>query len=273
MDALPRPATMSERPSSPPPPSSLLGRALKALGWRARRLTRRLDGFFGAAYRGRRAEGRGTPYETRWQMTLREWLAYHQNKVHYDQCTWMGVKALKNPLDLWIYQEIVARVRPDVLVEIGSFEGGSTLFYAQLFDLLGQGEVLSVDLDHSRFAVRHPRVTILTGDCSSPEVLGKVEERCRGRRALVIHDGDHRREAVRRDLELYAPFVSVGSYLIVEDGILDLFPPNDDFGFIEQGPYPATLDFLARHPEFEIDESCERYVATYNPRGFLRRMR
>jgi cephalosporin hydroxylase len=67
--------------------------------------------------------------------------------------------------------------------------------------------------------------------------------------------------------------VSVGSYLIVEDGILDLFPPDDHFGWIEEGPYPAILDFLRDHPEFEIDEDGERYIMTYNPRGFLRRGR
>ena len=252
---------------------SLVARVWHALQWRARRVGRRVKGVFGSAYEGRRAEGRGTLYETRWQMTLREWLAYHQKKISYDQCQWLGVKALKNPLDLWIYQEILARVRPDVVVEIGSFEGGSTLFYANLFDLLGHGEVLSIDIDHSRFAVRHPRIAIITGDCSSPEVVRQVEARCRGRRCLVIHDGDHRRDAVRRDLELYAPFVAVGCYMIVEDGILDLFAPDDDFGWIEEGPLPATLDFLAAHPEFELDEACERYVATYNPRGFLRRAR
>jgi cephalosporin hydroxylase len=254
-------------------PRSLLGRAAKALGWRLRHLARRGEGLFGATYRGRREAGRGTVYEARWRMTLREWLAYHQKTICYDQSSWLGVKALKNPLDLWMYQEILFRVRPEVLVEIGSFEGGSTLYYAHLFDLMGGGEVLSLDLDHSRFAPRHPRITCLTGDASSPEILARVKERCAGRRVLVIHDGDHRRAAVRREMELYAPLVPVGSYLIVEDGILDLYPPDDYFTWIEEGPLPAILDFVRDHPEFEIDESAERYVATYNPRGFLKRVR
>lgn len=260
-------------PSLPGKSASLLGRSLRALSWRIARLGRRLEGRFGTAYQGRRDGGRGTLYDARWRMTLREWLAHHQQEIGYKQCRWMGTRALKNPLDMWIYQELLFRHRPDVLVEIGSFEGGSTLYYAHLFDLLGQGEVLSIDIDHSRFEARHPRIRVLTGDSSSPKVLKEVEERCRGKRALVIHDGDHHREAVRRELELYARFVPVGGHLIVEDGILDLFPPDDHFGWITEGPLPATLDFLRDHPEFEIDEDCERYLATYNPRGFLRRVR
>jgi cephalosporin hydroxylase len=160
-----------------------------------------------------------------------------------------------------------------MLVEIGSYAGGSTLYFAHLFDVLGQGEVCSIDIDRSHFDVKHPRIATITGDCSSPDVIRQVQERCRGKRGLVIHDGDHRREAVRRDLELYAPFVAVGSYLIVEDGILDLFPPGQPFGWLPEGPLPAIKDFLAAHQDFEADAACERYIATYNPNGFLKRVR
>jgi len=206
-------------------------------------------------------------------MPLREWLAYHQREIVFDQCRWMGVPALKNPLDAWIYQEILWDVRPDVLIEIGSHSGGSTLYFAHLMDILDHGQVVSIDIDRSRFRVEHARITALTGDCAAPEIVGKVAALCHGRKVIVIHDGDHRRPAVRRDLELYAGFVSPGSYLIVEDGILDLFPPGDDFGWLAEGPLPAIDDFLAAHPEFEVDVARERYIVTYNPKGFLRRLR
>ena len=89
-------------------------------------------------------------YSERFQMTLREWLIYHHKDIVYDKCTWMGVRALKNPFDAWIYQEIIYEVKPDVIVEIGSAEGGSTLFFANLLDLLGSGTVVSVDIDSER---------------------------------------------------------------------------------------------------------------------------
>ncbi len=245
------------RPASPSSPAKRLKRRAYALWRKAYRRPKRLA---------------GTAYDARWAMSLRDWLAYHQREIVFDRCRWMGVPALKNPLDAWIYQEILWEVKPDVVVEIGSHSGGSTLFFAQLLDLIGQGEVVSIDLDRSRFQVEHPRIIALTGDCSAPEIVGKVAALCQGRTALVIHDGDHSREAVRRDLDLYAGFVSPGSYLIVEDGILDLFPPGDDFGWLVEGPLPAIDDFLAAHPEFEVDAARERYVATYNPKGFLKRI-
>jgi cephalosporin hydroxylase len=206
-------------------------------------------------------------------MTLREWLEYHQRDIAFDRCTWMGIKAWKNPLDAWIYQEIVHEVRPDVIVEIGSALGGATLYLAHLLDLLGEGTVVSVDIDHSRFEAQHDRIVKVTGSSSSPEVVGRVAELCRAKRVLVIHDADHRKGQVLEDMRAYAPMVSVGSYLIVEDGVVDLFRPHDILGVPYVGPLAATEEFVRQAPHFEVDSSRERYLLTYNPRGFLRRVR
>jgi cephalosporin hydroxylase len=185
----------------------------------------------------------------------------------------MGLPAYKNPMDAWIYQEILHEVRPQVLVEIGSAEGGTTLYFAHLMDLLGEGTVVSIDVDRSRFRARHPRIQVITGDSSSPEVVGRVREVAAGKSVLVIQDGDHRKAPVLADLEAYAPLVTPGSYLIVEDGIIDLFDPGDSIGTVEEGPLAAVEEFLAGHPEFAIDGARERYLLTYNPKGFLRRVR
>lgn len=242
--------------------------AARAVGRRMGRWIRRIAGL------GRRSAGRtASDYDARWRASLRAWLAYHQREVVFDRCRWMGVRVLKNPLDLWIYQELLHRVRPDRLVEIGSYEGGSTLFFAHLFDLLGHGAVISVDRDRAPFVVRHPRIVEVTGDCAAPETVAKVAELCRGHKVLLVHDGEHAREVVLRDLRLYADLVAVGSYLIVEDGIVDLFPAGGAFGRLAAGPLEAIEAFLAERPDFRPDESCERYVLTYNPRGFLRRIR
>ena len=212
-------------------------------------------------------------YHRRWSLTLRDWLLYHQREIGFRQSTWMGVPAYKNPMDAWIYQEILHEVRPEVLVEIGSAQGGSTLYFAHLMDLIGAGTVVSIDVDRSRFRVNHPRIELITGDSASPEVVTRVRELAAGKSVLVIHDGDHRKGPVLADLEAYAPLVTPGSYLIVEDGIIDLFEPGDSIGTVEEGPLAAVEEFVARHSEFEIDAARERYLLTYNPKGFLRRVR
>jgi cephalosporin hydroxylase len=140
-------------------------------------------------------------------------------------------------------------------------------------DLLGQGEVISVDIDRSKFCVSHPRISLVTGDSASETVVSQVVEKCKGKRVLVLHDGGHDKEQVLKDLAAYAPLVSVGSYLIVEDGIMDVMYPGDGIGTAEPGPLAACEEFLANNPAFVVDESRERYVITYNPKGFLKRVK
>lgn len=213
------------------------------------------------------------PYRRLYRMRLRDWLLYHQREVVHTQSTWMGVAALKNPLDAWIYQEILHEVRPEVVVEIGSAAGGGTLYLANLLDLLGAGRVISVDIDRSSFVARHDRITCFTGDSRDPRILAAVAEICDERAVLVIHDGDHRAGPVLEDLRNYGGLVSVGSYLIVEDGIIDLYQDGDGIGTVEEGPLVAVEHFLAEDDRFEIDERRERYLLTYNQRGYLRRER
>lgn len=212
-------------------------------------------------------------YRKRFEMTLGEWMLYHQTQIVFDQCTWMGVKALKNPLDAWIYQEIIYEVKPDVIVELGSMWGGSTLYLANLLDLLDHGLVISVDMDRSRFSAKHERIRVLTGSTTDPAIITQVSALCEGKRVLVIHDAAHDKPTVLTDLRNYGKLVSVGSYLIVEDGFGDLFRPGTPVGTAEDGPLPAVEEFVGGHPEFVIDQSRERYLLTTNPLGFLKRVR
>jgi cephalosporin hydroxylase len=211
-------------------------------------------------------------YRKRLKMSLKQWLIHHQKTILFDQCSWMGVGALKNPFDAWIYQEILYEVQPDVVVEIGSAEGGSTLFLANLLDLLGNGSVVSIDIDRSTFQVEHDRIHTLTGDSTSPEIVAQVAELCEGKKTLVIDDGNHRKEYVLENLRSYSKFVTVGSYFIVEDGIMDLFRPGDGIAGLVEGPLAASEAFLKENHDFQVDTSRERYLLTYNPRGFLRRV-
>lgn len=211
-------------------------------------------------------------YRRRFSMSLRRWIVYHQREIVHKQCYWMGVRALKNPFDAWIYQEILHEVQPDVVIEIGSNEGGSTLYLAHLLDLIGKGFVVSVDIDHSRFQASHPRIRTVTGDSSAKRTVEEVAKFCEGKRCLVIHDADHNKEPVLRDLRAYERFVPVGSYVIVEDGIADLFRPGDGIGWFAEGPLAAVEQFVRETPHFQIDSGRERYILTYNPKGFLRRV-
>ncbi|HEV2070815.1 MAG TPA: CmcI family methyltransferase [Acidimicrobiales bacterium] len=211
-------------------------------------------------------------YHRRFRSSQRRWLIYHQEEIVYDRCTWMGVKALKNPLDAWIYQELLYEVQPDVVIELGSAVGGGTLYLAHLLELIGKGVVVSVDIDRSTFEARHSRIITVTGHSTAPDTLAEVRRHCEGKRVLVIHDADHHKSQVLEDMRAYAPLVSMGSYLIVEDGLVDLFRPHEALGVPYDGPLAATEEFLNGTSEFEVDSERERYLLTYNPRGFLRRV-
>lgn len=211
-------------------------------------------------------------YRTRWSESLRRWLIRYQSDSVFQKVHWMGVPAWKNVLDSWVYQEILHEVRPEIVIEIGNAHGGSTLYLANLLDVMGAGEVIAVDIDHSLFQPRHPRIHLVTGDSAAPDALARVEEIARGRQGVVIHDGDHSREHVLADLRAYARFVAVGGYFVVEDTIMDLFRAGDGIGSVD-GPLGAVEQFVSEDDRFRIDPAREYFVLTYNPRGYLKRVR
>ncbi len=187
----------------------------------------------------------------------------------WTQATWLGSQALKNPLDLWIYQEIMAETQPDVVIETGTYRGGSAHFLASVCDLIGVGEVLSIDIESRRDDYpEHPRITYLAGRSSTdPDVLAEVRERVGGRRTMIVLDSDHSQAHVDAELEAYAPLVPVGCYLIVEDSNIgqiraDLMP----------GPLQAIEMFVAGRSDFEIDRTREKFLLTFNPSGYLKRV-
>jgi len=142
-----------------------------------------------------------------------------------------------------------------------------------MLDLIGNGGiVVTIDIDHSHFSCKHPRVITITGDSGADSVVARVRDLCKLRRVMVVHDGDHSAPAVLRDLKRYSEFAPVGSYVIVEDGIQDLFTYGDGLGSKEPGPLIAVRQFLAENRHFVADRTRERYSITYNPEGFLKRI-
>jgi cephalosporin hydroxylase len=182
--------------------------------------------------------------------------------------SWFGHQVWKCPLDLWVYQEILARSQPDFVIECGTFAGGSALYLAIVLDVIGNGQVITVDIDPHPGLPQHPRITYLTGSSTDPAVIRQIVDRVAGRRAIVILDSDHHAEHVLKELRAYSELVQPGDYLIVEDTNLNGHPVWEDYG---PGPMEAVERFLADHPEFEVDSRCERLLMTLQPGGYLRR--
>jgi len=189
----------------------------------------------------------------------------------WKRTTWLGRPVFKNPLDLWVMQELVVDTRPQLIVEAGTFQGGSAFYFATLLDLLGDGDVVSIDLRdvNSEYVYpEHPRISYLGGRSSTdPGVVAEVAARAAGRRTMVVLDSDHSRDHVLAELAVYAPLVSPGCYLVVEDSNIGEIRPE-----LMPGPLQAIVEFLTQTDAFEVDHSREKHHITFNPSGYLRRV-
>lgn len=197
-------------------------------------------------------------------------LYYSARRRTWFDTYWRGVRVRKCPLDLWVYQEILHEVRPDVIVEAGTRFGGSAYYLASICDLLGHGQVVTIDIDPLPGRPEHPRITYVTGSSTAPETLAQVDALIgSGARVLVILDSDHSREHVLAELDAWHSHVSVGSYLIVEDTNVNGHPVHRAHG---PGPWEAVMEWLPKHPGFRRDPTREKFFLTFNPHGYLKRI-
>jgi cephalosporin hydroxylase len=195
---------------------------------------------------------------------------YYDSEVWKDDTAWLGVPTQKCPLDLWIYQQMLFELRPDLIIETGTYNGGSAMYLASMCDLLDNGRVMSIDIAPQQPLPSHPRVEFITSSSTAADVVARVQSEAAAvpGPVFVILDSDHSYGHVRDELAAYHSMVTPGSYLIVEDTNVNGYPVLPDFG---PGPMEAVEEFLPTHPEFEIDRRCERFMMTFNPSGFLRR--
>lgn len=211
---------------------------------------------------------------TDWRETVRK---FHQ--LWYDgvagvppwqTTTWLGVPMQKCPMDVWVYQEIIHRTRPEVIIETGVRWGGSVLYLASMLDLLGEGRVIGVDISLSRVfehARKHPRISLFEASSADPSVVAQIAAAAKGKRTMVILDSDHSESHVLRELELYGPLVSPGHYMVVEDTNINGHPVNFEHG---PGPMEALQRYLPAHSgEWIHDDTAERLYLTFFPRGYL----
>ena len=197
---------------------------------------------------------------------------YHRNgESTYNNTRWMGVTTQKCPLDTWIFQELLFEVKPDVMVETGTYKGGSSFYYASLMDLMRHGRVLTVDIEDYPGKSPHERIAFLLGSSTSPEILRRLRAAIApGEKVMVTLDSAHQAAHVAEELKLYSELVTPGSYLIVEDTHFNGHPILPKFG---PGPWEAVEEFLAANKNFERDRSRERFLLTFNPGGWLTRVK
>ncbi len=198
--------------------------------------------------------------------------------------SWLGRPIIQYPQDMIAMQEILWDVRPDLIVETGIAHGGSLVYYASLCELMGHGHVVGIDIDiraHNRVAIEaHPmfrRISLLEGSSTDAAIVSQVEVMAAGKRVLVVLDSNHTHEHVLAELRAYAPLVSVGSYCVVFDTVVEDLPPGlypDRPWDVGDNPKTAVREYLRGDDRFEIDRDIEAKIQiTVAPGGYLRRVR
>ncbi len=196
---------------------------------------------------------------------------------------WMGRPIIQYPQDIMAVQELIWEVKPDLIIETGIAHGGSLVLSASILELLGgDGHVVGIDIeirDHNRKAIeQHPmfkRMTLLEGSAVSEEIAEKVRALASGKKSVMVFlDSNHAHDHVLKELQLYSPLVTKGSYLVVFDTIVEDLPPNSfpdrpwDKG---SNPKTAVNEFLKTNSRFVVDKDIEhKLLLTVAPDGYLK---
>ena len=207
------------------------------------------------------------------------------NKAKYSyNFSWMGRPIIQYPQDIVAMQMLIWDLKPDLIIETGIAHGGSLILYASLLELIGKGEILGIDIDirshnkeeiekHSMFK----RITLIEGSSVSHEVVSKVANKVKGKETiLVLLDSNHTHEHVLQELQLYAPFVTKGSYMVCFDTIVEELPegylPNRAWS-VGDNPKTAVYEFLKTNKNYEIDRNIDNAIQiSVAPEGYLKRV-
>ena len=216
------------------------------------------------------------------------WLRCGWDTKYVYSFTWMGRPVIQLPEDMIRIQEVIWRLRPDVIVETGVAHGGSLIFYASLFAAMGTGRVIGIDIDiraKNRAAIEaHPMskyITLVEGSSTDPATIQTVRDAIAPKETvLVLLDSNHTHAHVAAELELYSPLVSKDSYVVACDGIMAqvVGAPRTSPDWAWNNPITAVDEFLAKNPDFvleepafDFNEGVVRNRVTYWPKSFLRR--
>lgn len=224
------------------------------------------------------------------QILSQLWLRSGWDNKHVYSFTWLGRPIIQLPEDLLRLQEVIFSVQPDVIIETGVAHGGSLVFYASLCQAMGKGRVIGIDIEirpHNRQAIEaHPLssfIILIEGSSIDPEVMAAVKaDVAPDQTVMVFLDSCHTKEHVAAELNAYAGLVSVGSYIVAMDGIMQnlVGAPRTDADWSWNNPQQAARDFVAGNPNFVIEEPRFRFNegtlakwVTYWPNGFIKRVR
>ncbi len=205
--------------------------------------------------------------------------------------SWLGRPIIQYPQDIVAMQELIWTVKPDLIIETGIAHGGSLIFMSSMLALLEacgeikNGKVLGIDIDireHNKKAIQnHPmskNITMFEGSSIADSTIEKVKDFAKkSKKILVTLDSNHTHDHVLAELEAYASLVSIDSYCVVLDTVIEDMPdnsfPNRPWGKADN-PKTAVLKYLKTHPEFEIDESIQnKCLITNAPQGFLKKIK
>jgi cephalosporin hydroxylase len=159
---------------------------------------------------------------------------------------WLGIRTLQNPNDVWIVQEIIIDVKPDLIIETGTLNSGSAILWAMILrEINSEGKVITIDVQDKTSEARknrtfQERVEFMLGSSTDPKIVSEISRRAKDKKVLVILDSDHQKDHVLKELESYGPLVDVGSYLIVQDSIVNGHPVRKEHG---PGPMEAIDSF------------------------------
>ena len=207
--------------------------------------------------------------------------AKHKYSYHF---SWMGRPIIQLPQDMLAMQEIIWRVKPDLIVECGIAHGGSIIYYASLLELQGHGEVLGIDRDirpHNREAIEsHPmskRIAMIEGSSIDEATIAQVRAIAEGKKVILVLDSNHTHDHVLAELRAYAPLVAVDSYCVVMDTVVEDMPaeffPDRPWG-PGDNPKTAVWEYLKENTDFEIDQQMQdKLLLSVAPDGYLRRVR
>jgi cephalosporin hydroxylase len=200
--------------------------------------------------------------------------------------SWMGRPIIAYPQDMIAMQEIIWEVQPDLIIEAGVAHGGSIIYYASLLELIGkEGLVVGIDIDirkHNRDEIEahrmFKRIQLIEGSSIDTSIVDQVKKIAAGKKKIMVClDSNHTHDHVLEELKLYAPLVSVNSYCVVFDTIIEDMPADYDWKPRSWGkgnnPKTAVWEYLKENKSFEIDSSIHnKLLITVAPDGFLKKV-
>lgn len=186
---------------------------------------------------------------------------------------WLGISLIKFPTDIMVYQQILFETRPNIIIECGSAYGGSALFYANMFELMKiDGKILSIDIvNHKKVPVVHDMISFLFGSSTDINMVENIKKMIKPTdRVMVVLDSDHKKDHVLKEMQLYSNLVTIGCYMVVEDGGVNGHPVYPKHG---PGPYEAIDEFIKINNNYKIDYDRQyQYLFSCHPNGWLKRI-